>query len=58
MSSTVLSGTPRSAHCPCAVAELAAGDARTEEAAAVAGTLIDRDEFDGLHLLDVLQRQF
>lgn len=41
-----------------AVAELAAGHARLEEAAAVAGALVDRDDLTGLHLADVAQRQF
>ncbi len=31
-----------------AIAELAAGDARIEEAAAVAGALVDGDELDGV----------
>ena len=37
-----------------AVAELAAGDARLEEAAAVAGALIDGDDLGRLELADVL----
>ena len=40
-----------------AVAELAAGDAWGEEAAAVAGALIDGDELGRLQLADILQRQ-
>ena len=40
-----------------AIAELPAGDARIEEAAAVAGALIDGDEFDRLQLPDVLERE-
>jgi len=40
-----------------AIAELTAGHPRVEEAAAVARTLVDRDEFDRRQLPDLPQRQ-
>src|SRR5262249_13060173 len=40
-----------------AVAELAAGDARLEEPAAVARALVDRDDLGRRHRLELLERQ-
>src|SRR6185437_2091886 len=47
---------PRIAHR--AVAGLTAGDARHEEATAVAGALVDGDDLDCRHPADIGQRQF
>src|SRR5690606_29232924 len=40
-----------------AIAALPAADARDEESAAVAGALVHRDDFDGVHFLQLRQAQ-